>query len=79
MIMNMLCFQPLDTSKFAEVRHVLKRNISKSGDSTQGIMVKPAPLATPEHIDIGTDYAIVKVNRQIMSWPSLTKFVNSDS
>ena len=55
--------QPLDTHKFAGVKQVLNRNIAhtaKQHPVNPQLLVK-APLATPEHIEIGQEYATVRV------------------
>ena len=51
--------QPLDLSKFSDVRQVISRNLTSG---PQPAARQRAPLATPEHIEIG-DYAQVKVSR----------------
>ena len=55
--------QPLDSHKFAGVKQVLNRNIAhtaKQHPVNPQLLVK-APLATPEHIEIGQEYATVRV------------------
>ncbi len=58
--MQYICvfFQTLDFQKYTDVRNVLSRNIN----STATTGSKAAPLATPEHIEIGETYAQVKVS-----------------
>lgn len=56
--------QPLDLNKYSDVRQVISRNLT-SGQ--QSVARQRAPLATPEHIEIG-DYAQVKVSTHSCKW-----------
>ena len=53
----------MDSHKFASVKQVLNRNITKQQQHpTSNLLLVKAPLATPEHIEIGQEYATVRVS-----------------